>query len=71
MPYNLLSMRYVKLANLTNTLGQPILHQPKIQIVLALKRRIDLDLQLVEEEIWREPLYMIRFHASEIFAENE
>lgn len=50
--------------------GRPIILQPKMQIVLALKRRIDLDLQLVEQEIWREPLYMIQFHAEEIFADN-
>ena len=50
--------------------GRPIAHQPKIQIILALKRRIDLELHLVEQEIWREPLYMIRFHAGELFTEE-
>ena len=40
-----------------NSRGEAIKHQPKIQMILALNRRIPLKLYLVKSEILSNPLY--------------
>ena len=50
--------------------GHAIKYQPKIEIIMALERRIKLELHLIEKEVIQFPLYMIQFNAPEIFQDE-